>query len=290
MRARAFLTATLVVALAGTVLLRSGIDRASQAAQLGPTLYVRSGETLRRFSFGYNGLIADWYWTQTVQYFGRQRLAGTGRFDLLAPLLRTTVTLDPQLLIAYRFGAIFLAEKPPSGAGQPEEALALIRRGIAANPAYWRLWQDLGFIYYWDLRDYQHAALAFEAGSRQPGADVWMKTLAASVAARGGELETSRLLWAQVLKDAGNETIRRGALEHLAAIKAAGDLMRIDRQLEMFRQKRGHPASQLTDLVQAGFLAEPPIDPVGVPYALGLNGRATLGRSSTINLELAHGE
>ena len=290
MRSRALLTAILVVALAGTVLLRTRIDRASEAAELGPTLYVQSGETLRRFSFGYEGLMADWYWTRTVQYFGRQRIAGRSHYGLLAPLLRTTVTLDPQLLIAYRFGAIFLAEKPPSGAGRPEEALALIRRGIVANPTYWPLWRDLGFIYYWDLKDYSHAAIAFEAGSRQPGAGVWMKTLAASVSARGGELETSRLLWTEVLKEAGNETIRRGALEHLVAIRAAEDLVRIDRGLDLFRQKTGHPASRLTDLIQAGLIAERPIDPLGVPYVLGYEGSATLAPGSAINLALAHGE
>ena len=287
MRVRSFTAGVLVVALAGSVLLRGRMDRAAVAAESGPTLYVRSGDTLRRFSFGYDGLMADWYWTQTVQYFGRQRMAGSSRFDLLAPLLRTTVTLDPHLLIAYRFGAIFLAEKPPSGAGQPEEALALIRRGIAANPAYWRLWQDLGFIYYWGLKDYQHASLAFEAGSRVPGAGVWMKTLAASVSAQGGELETSRLLWTEVLREAGNDTIRRGALEHLAAIQALQDMAAIDQALELYQQRAGHPASNLEDVVRAGILRGKRLDPAGVPFVLGADNKAALGPGSTIDLALA---
>src|SRR5690348_1677127 len=169
MSSRPLIIGILIAAIAVSMALRSRIDRAAEAAEFSPAVYVRSGATLRRFSFGYEGLLADLYWTRTVQYFGRERLAGRSRFDLLGRLLRTTVTLDPQLVIAYRFGAIFLAEKPPAGAGQPEEALALIRRGIAANPEYWRFWQDLGFVYYWDLKDYKRAALAFEAGSRQPG-------------------------------------------------------------------------------------------------------------------------
>lgn len=287
MRVRSLTAGVLVVALAGSVLLRGRMDRVAVAAEASPTLYVRSGDTLRRFSFGYDGLMADWYWTRTVQYFGRERLAGGSRFDLLAPLLRTTVALDPQLLIAYRFGAIFLAEKPPSGAGRPDEALALIRRGIAANPSYWRLWQDLGFIYYWDFKDYKDAALAFEAGSRVPGAGVWMKTLAASVSAKGGELETSRLLWAQVLHEAGNDTIRRGALEHLAAIQALQDMAAIDRALDLYQQRAGRPASNLEDLVRAGILRDKPLDPTGVPYRLGADRKAALGPGSTIDPALA---
>lgn len=277
----------LAAALAGSVLLRDPVDRAAAASAGESVVYVHSGETLRRFSFGYEGLLADLYWTRAVQYFGRQRLAGQGHFEQLGALLRTTVALDPQLLIAYRFGAIFLAEKPPAGAGQPEQALALIRRGIATNPGYWRLWQDLGFVYYWDLKDYKHAAGAFETGSRQPGADVWMKTLAASVAAQGGELNTSRLLWTQVLREAGNETIRRGAIEHLAAIQATEDLLAIDRALAMFQQRSGRRASDLSELVRAGILNEVPTDPGGTRYVLGPDGKATLGAGSKIDLALA---
>jgi hypothetical protein len=284
--ARGFFTALLICGLTGSALLRGRIDRAA-AAEYSPTPYVGSGETLRRFSLGYEGLLANVYWTRVIQYFGHDRMTGRSTFDLLGPLLRTTVTLDPHLLIAYRFGAIFLAGKPPSGAARPEEALDLIRRGIAANPEYWPLWQDLGFVYYWDLKDYSHAALAFEAGSRQPGAGVWMKTLAAAVAARGGEVETSRLLWSEVLRESGNETIRRGALDHLAAIQAEEDISRTNRALEVFRQRTGHPASGLADLSAAGLLPPEPTDPSGTPYVLGMDGKAALGPGSTINLDLA---
>ena len=287
MSGRPLVTAILITALTGSIVLRGRIDRGAAAIEPSPVVYVHSGETLRRFSFGYSGLLADLYWTRAVQYFGRERLGGHSNFDLLGPLLRTAVTLDPQLLIAYRFGAIFLAEKPPAGAGRPDEALALIRRGIAANPGYWRLWQDLGFIYYWDLKDYKHAALAFEAGSRQPGAGVWLKTLAASVAAKGGELESSRLLWTQVLHEAGNDTIRRGALEHLAAIQAVEDMSRLNQALELFEQRTGRPASRLEDLIRAGLLSGIAVDPAGVPYALGSEHKASLGHGSPIDLSLA---
>jgi len=278
----------LVSALAGSGLLRSTIDRQALATpEFGPLVYVTSGETLRRLSLGYEGLLADIYWTRVVQYFGRQRLAGNSEFDLLGPLLRVATSLDPHLLIVYRFGAVFLAEKPPAGAGRPDEALALIRRGIAANPSYWRLWQDLGFIYYWDLKDYTHAALAFEAGSRQPGAGLWMKTLAASVAAQGGELETSRLLWMEVYREGGNESIRRSAAEHLAAIEAAMEIGQLDQALVLFQQKAGQRAASFDELTQAGLLAGEPVDPTNVPYVVGKDGKAALGSDSQIDLNLA---
>jgi len=279
----------LIAAFAAAVAVRVRLDREAMTERaLSPIVYVTSGATLRRLSFGYQGLLADLYWTRVVQYFGRQKLAGASDFQDLGQLLRVTTQLDPHLLIAYRFGAIFLAEKPPAGAGRPDEALALIRRGIAANPAYWRLWQDLGFIYYWDLKDYVQAARAFEEGSRQPGADVWMKTLAASVAAQGGELETSRLLWSEVYASAGNATIRRSAKEHLAAIKAAEDIEQLNRLLADFDQRENRYALSIDDLVRAGMLRGRPADPSGVRYEVGRDGKATLGPDSRIDLRLAH--
>jgi len=286
---RTLAAVALLAALAASIDIHIGLDREAETERaLSPVVYVTSGATLRRLSFGYQGLLADFYWTRAVQYFGRQKLSRGGDFRNLGQILLVTTELDPHLLIAYRFGAIFLAEKPPAGAGQPEEALALIRRGIAANPTYWRLWQDLGFIYYWDLKDYARAAAAFEEGSRRPGADLWMKTLAASVAAQGGELATSRLLWSDVYSHAGNASIRRSAAEHLAAIKAAEDIAQLDLRLDEFRRREGRPATSLADLVHSGMLPGQPSDPSGVRYGVGRNGKAVLGAGSHIDLRLAH--
>src|ERR1043165_8701102 len=80
------------------------------------TLYL-SGDAVKRLSLGMEGLAADIYWIRTVQYFGGKLIdsnqpltaAATAniRMDLLAPLLNVIVTLDPQHIPAYRFGAIF---------------------------------------------------------------------------------------------------------------------------------------------------------------------------------------
>ncbi len=264
-----------------------GIDREfGGAGQIADVLYVPSGKILRRLALGHEGLLANIYWTRVVQYFGRKRLGHATRFELLGPLLRITTDLDPQLLIAYRFGAIFLAEKPPGGAGQPAEALQLLRRGIVANPDYWRLWQDLGFIYYWDLKDYSNAARVFQTGSERPGAMSWMKVLAAKVAAEGGETATSRLLWLEVYRHGENDQIRKSALEHLAALDARELMDKLNAVLAQYRQGEGHPALSLRELVAANYLSTIPKDPSGVPFVVGRDGWAALGPNSKVDLRL----
>jgi hypothetical protein len=277
----------LIAGFLGIVPLQQGIDRELKAAGMfGDVLYMSSGRILRSASLGHEGLLAAVYWTRVVQYFGRQRLEDAVQFEMLGPLLRITTELDPQLVIAYRFGAIFLAEEPPRGAGEPKQALQLLRRGIVANPDYWRLWQDLGFVYYWDLKDYEAAARAFQVGSERPGAMVWMKVLAATVAAEGGGIETSRLLWSEIYRNAENVQIRQRARDQLTALRAQEDLENLDRLLALFRERRGRRATTLQELVGAGLLRGIPRDPSGAPYTVTPEGRARLSAESRIDLGL----
>lgn len=283
-----FLAAALALQAALRVRMNRTQTALDAAGKPSASLAITSGPWLRRLSLGYDGLLAEIYWTRTIQYFGRQRLARNSTFPLLGPLLRATTELDPHLLAAYRFGAIFLAEKPPMGAGRPQEAMQLLRRGIVANPEYWRLWEDLGFVQYWDLHNYAAAARTFKTGSERPDALIWMKTLAATVAAKGGEVRTSQALWSEVYHTAENALVRKSALAHLAALKAAGDLKTLDRSLAEYQKRAGHPAQSFSNLVRSGLLPGVPIDPSGTPYVVNRRGAAALGPGSTIDLRLSH--
>ena len=48
---------------------------------------------LKRLSLGYEGLLADIYWTRAVQYFGSQHVHKSEDYRLLYPLLDLTATL-----------------------------------------------------------------------------------------------------------------------------------------------------------------------------------------------------
>ena len=109
------------------------------------------------------------------------------------PLLDITTDLDPQLIVAYESGSIFLSQRVPEGAGQPDKAVALVEKGIRANPTYWRFYFTLGFIHYMDRHDYKAAEQAFQKGSEIPGALPWMKVMAARMAEKGEDAENRRL-------------------------------------------------------------------------------------------------
>lgn len=277
----------LLLCLMGLIPIQRSIDLRSEGnREVAEVLFLPSGKVLRQLSLGYEGLLADLYWTRVVQYFGGKRLAHSSEFKLLGPLLQITTDLDPHLIIAYRFGSVFLADKPPRGAGQPMEALALLHRGIVANPDYWRFWQDVGFVYYWDLKDYAAAARAFQAGSERPGAMEWMRALAAKVAAQGGELATSRFLWSEIARQAGNEQMRKNAEDHLLALQATEEIAKLAEVVALYNSGQERPARSFQALVAAGYLRAVPRDPSGKPYILDPGGRVRLNPRSSVDLSL----
>ena len=287
-RLRTILILIVIAGLLSLYPIQHSIDQqlGSPETQREELTFLPASTTLARLSGGYSGLLAAIYWTRAVQYYGRHRLANARDYALLGTLLKITTDLDPHLLIAYRFGSLFLAGRLPEGAGDPQQAIYLLQRGIVANPEYWRLWQDLGFIYYWDMKDYAHAARAFETGSKQPGAFSWMRVLAASVAAKGGDVQTSRILWTEIARTAENDSIRRSAEVHLTALDAEEALRRLNSLLDYYKQKQGNDAHSLQDLVAAGYLRAIPLDPSGEPFIVAPDGRARLGLKSRIELSM----
>jgi hypothetical protein len=252
-------------------------------------LLLRSGWLLKNLSLGYEPLLADVYWTRVVQYYGRRARKVGATYESLWPLLDITTTLDPKLMIAYRFGAVFLSEQPPVGPGRADLAVDLVKRGIAENPDEWRLYQDLGFLYSIHLKDYQKAADAYLEGSKNPHAQVWMKVMAARVAEAGNALETSKLIWIEVYSNSKDELVRRRATQHIHALDAALGLQRLNQSSEDYWRKFGRFPTSMQELRDAGFVGGALQDPEGFPYVMGPNGVPQLNPKSTIVLDSDQG-
>ena len=237
------------------------------------TIYL-SQRAAGRVVFTHRLLAADLYWIRAIQYFGGQSVAAKAgpalpaarraqSFTLLYPLLDIATTLDPRFNIAYRFGAIFLSEAYPAGPGRPDLAVALLEKGLKASPERWEYWQDIGFVYYWNVHDYRKASEAFHRGADVPGAPWWMRSLAASMLVKGGDRNTSRLLWRQIYETADNEFARQAALIKLQQLKAIDDI------------------EQLQGALDRGVLSVLPRDPAGFSYILN-NSRIDVSRESPL--------
>jgi hypothetical protein len=272
--------------IAGSIGLQAARDRRyatdRPAEQI---LYVQSPKVVKRLALSYQALAADVYWIRALQVFGgaRQHRDRTHRFDLLYPLLDMSTALDPYFNIAYRFGSIFLSEPPPGGPGRPDQAIALLKKGLEASPEKWQYMQDIGFVEYWARHDYKAAADWFERGSRVPGAAWFLKPLAATTLAQGGQRGASRVLFEAIAASAENEWMRKDAQRRLRQLDAMDGIEALTKVVAVFRQRGGQAPFTWERLVSAGLLRGVPRDGDGFDFKLGpWTGDVSLGDDSTL--------
>jgi tetratricopeptide (TPR) repeat protein len=265
--------ALLLVSLAMAAFTARKLDMMRPEGSLDEVLYLQSPRVVKFMSLGYTGLAASIYWTRAVQYFGTKHFEKAKGFDLLPKLLDLTVDLDPHLIPAYSFGAIFLAQQPPEGAGMPDKAVEFVERGIRENPDYWRLYYNLGFIHFIERHDYKAAAEAFERGSKVPGANPAIKTMAALMEQRAGNTQTARLLWNSIYESTEEPAIRKNALTRLVALKVDEDVWQLESAVRMYQQRKGKFPESWQDLRAEGLLRGVPTDPSGEVYKLSPDGR-----------------
>lgn len=249
-------------------------------------LYVTSGTVARRLALSYDSLLADVYWIRAIQHYGGDRLSDLSsarRYDLLYPLLDLTTSLDPRFKIAYRFGAIFLMEPYPGGAGRPDLAIRLLEKGIDQTPERWEYYLDIGFVYYWRLSEYTKAAEWFERGGNLPGAPWWLRTYAAVMLAKGGDRASSRFLWRNIYDTTDDEWLKNTARMRLAQLDALDQIDQLGALVAEFERRAGGLPARWADLVAAGLLTGTPVDPSGEPYQLNAStGAVTVSASSDL--------
>jgi hypothetical protein len=287
-----------VVLLLAAVQLQAVRERAyPRAVDDDDVVYIQSGAALRRLTGAYNTLAADVYWIRAIQYYGgiKRRLesqspnqpppsarpTAPAEYASLYPLLDVTTSLDPRFNIAYRFGAIFLAEPYPAGPGRPDLAIRLLEKGLRERPDKWEYMQDIGFVHYWYRRDYETAAAWFQKASGLPGAPWWMQSLAATTLAQGGDRNSSRRMWEAIRASAEVDWLRRDAERRLMQLRALDEIDILQKRVDAVTARTGERPSDWRVLIRAGALPAIPLDPSGTVYELS-EGRVRLARSSPL--------
>ena len=288
------LLAVIVLGLSASAALSRWLvaQRPPAAALQHEELYVTPAAA-RRMSLGFNGLVADWYWLRSLQYVGRKvhdyegdiqldNLSPVG-LKLLAPLLDSATTLDPQFLAVYEYGAVVLPSLDVDG------AIKLVRKGIAANPRAWRLYHHLGYIY-WQRGRFAEAAEAYRQGAQVPGAPAWMGAMAAQMASQGGSRATAREIYRRMYEQTADEQMRALAGRRLLQLQSWDERDALRTLLAAYRARAGRcPAAwrEVVPVLRAARVRTDatgaPLDPSGAAYVLAGDGcDVELGEKSEV--------
>jgi hypothetical protein len=189
--------------------------------------------------------------------------------------------LDPYFTIAYRFGAIFLSEPQPGGPGRPDQAIALLKKGISAQPTKWQYYHDIAFVYYWHTGDPVTASQWFQRASEQPNAPNWLGPVAANMLIEGGDRRNARLLW-QNIRESEQAWLQRSAERTLMQLDVLDAIDQLQGIVQKNAPPTGTPYSWL-DFVRRRVLPGVPLDPTGVPFAIAPDtGEVTVASTSSL--------
>lgn len=296
----AALIVALVAGLAVSAALSRWLDthRTDHEKQFAESQLYLSGPAAKRLTLAFNGLAADWYWMRSLQYVGRKIvshqdthnnqfvLSDLASLDLrlLSSLLDVATTLDPQFISVYEYGAVILPEV------NPDQAIALLNKGIAVNSSSWRLHQHLGYIY-WQRGEYAKSSEVYAAGAKLAGAPAWMAAMSARLKADAGSRDAAREMYQRLYETSDDTTVKEMVVAQLMRLDWLDDREVITRALEEFRMRFGRcPTSwrELAPLVRGARLRiDPangtPFDPSGVAYRLTNDGCSIdLGEGSKV--------
>ncbi len=304
LRSYALFAAIIVAGFASAVCLSASLERNRPQLPAGfsDTDLTLQGSRMKGFTFGMDGLIADWYYMRSLQYIGDKILERpTENIDLddlrslnprlLYPMLDNATTLDPHFLGAFYYGAVVL----PAIDG--EQAIRLTLKGIEHNPETWQLYQHLGYIY-WKLGRYDNAAEAYEKGSNIPGAAPFMRLMAGAMRTEGGSRLTARRIFEQMLEGTDDPAVRITAQRRIAQLDSLDEREAIDHVLFEFKQLNGKCPSNLNEILpmlknvvlpsnntfrldSANRLA----DPTGAPYLLDAEKCSVMPDTSRTDLQ-----
>src|SRR5262249_32124337 len=164
--------------------------------------------------------------------------------------------------------------------------IALLEKGISSNEDDWRLYQDLGYIY-WQagnaatgaerIRDYQRAGDWYSKGGQIPGSMWWMRDLGGLMRIKGGSREAALVIYTGYL-NSDDPMIRSQAEGRLKQLRSLDELDRINALLTQYRNLKGTCPKSLRVFAERfaalGLTLNEqfePVDPDGFPYEYDSN-------------------
>jgi hypothetical protein len=103
-----------------------------------------------------------------------------------------------------------------------------------------------------------------------PGSPGLLKTFAARITYYAGQSRTALAFLRQMLSDTHSDALRQRLSLRLHALESA---VILEDALEQFKKHEGRVPTLFTELVEAGYLDELPVDPYGGEWIILPNGR-----------------
>lgn len=204
-------------------------------------------------------MLIDVLWLRTLNAIG---LRDTAQKNLALYEYGVALTeIDPRFYEVYKYVGLNV----PFAAGRDTwvnaaEASDMFRRGLAAFPGDPPFHIYLGFNLFHRERKFLEASDVFLAASKLPNALDFFGPLAVRLRAHGGSPEEAIAITRQLIDAEADEAVKGMLEQRLGDLYVEVALQRVDRAAAAFKAQRGHDATSLQELRDAGLYDGPERD------------------------------
>jgi hypothetical protein len=220
-----------LVALA-TALVHASMSTPSAAAS--GRMRVPTPARARALSFGFEPVIADYYWIQALQVGGDSEHP-EHRNETLSALMDLVTGLDPWVDHPYRFAALWLN----GNLDEVHHANRLLEKGIAYHPRDWTDRFYLGYNLFFYLEDNAAAANALEEAIHLPGAPYYLGSFVTRLRASEDSLDTAVLFLQQLIAQTDDEYAKADYLDIFDEVETERRARMLDRARAEFSRRQG---------------------------------------------------
>ncbi len=175
-------------------------------------IFFPSGKFINQIALDNKGVIADFLWLQTVQYYG-QHVFTDRQLKHLYKLFDVITILDPQFQQCYVFGGTIITYDQK----RPDLGMKILNKGMINMPDSWQIPFIKGFLYYIYLKDYKKASHWFKFASTKPDAPYYCESFAAFSLMKNKNYITSLKMWSEIYKK-GNKYQKKSAVNSIIMI------------------------------------------------------------------------
>jgi tetratricopeptide (TPR) repeat protein len=235
-------------------------------ADLGEDFTPRPG-LVRAMAFGFDAVLADYYWLQAVQVAGGGDAIDVSDARQLGRLVDVVTTLNPHVGHPYRFAAVWLTHDVP----QVRQGNRLLERAIEYHPDDWRNYFYLGFNHFFYLGDYEAAARVLEIAIDLSGRPAYLPLLVARLKSQHSDIEVAEVFLRELYRESEDEDARAKLQVALDEIEIEHKARFLDRARQTFHELTGRDIESVDDLTRGrhGVLEGlPSPEPDAIPASL----------------------
>lgn len=170
---------------------------------------IPSVDSVKRFSLGFDQLIADYYWLRFISYVGDAEASRKDNYASAGDYIRLITALDPHFVSAYWFAAFTIG----GDARRPKEAAEILDKGIEHNADIWSLPFIAGINQFLYAGEPAAAARYYRMAAKYPDSPSWLARQADILEADAPKLVKQAYSWTNIYESAVDGPVREHARE-----------------------------------------------------------------------------